>query len=258
MLVDPSADEAEKAARQAVSQHQTLIIVGRCQVHYLGRARSKLELGERTLLIKQDGSILIHRPSGYEPVNWQPPGCIFHISADASMLEVRAVRQKPSESVRVSFDRIALLSAIFLIDDGEFSLHASEADMQKAILLKPSIIEEGFRPVSYEKKIEPGFVDVYGVDANGRLVVVEIKRKAAGKEAVLQLAKYLDAIRQKADREVRGILAAPDMGKDVQRLLASLGLEYKTVEPKKCANVLVKAETRKLETFFSDVGSARQ
>jgi RecB family endonuclease NucS len=174
------------------------------------------------------------------------------------MLEVRAVRQKPSESVRVSFDRIALLSAIFLIDDGEFSLHASEADMQKAILLKPSIIEEGFRPVSYEKKIEPGFVDVYGVDANGRLVVVEIKRKAAGKEAVLQLAKYLDAIRQKADREVRGILAAPDMGKDVQRLLASLGLEYKTVEPKKCANVLVKAETRKLETFFSDVGSARQ
>jgi len=255
VLVDPSVDEAVETAREAVSQRQTLMIVGRCQVHYSGRAKSKLEPGERTLLIKQDGSILIHRPSGYEPVNWQPSGCIFHVSSTNSMLEIKAVRQNPSETVRVSFYRIALLAAISLIDEGEFSLYASESDMQKAILLKPSIIEEGFKPISYEKKVEPGFVDVYGVDKDGKLVVVEIKRKAAGKEAVLQLARYLDAIRQKTDREVRGILAAPDIGKDVQRLLASLRLEYKAVDPKKCANVLVKTETRKLETFFPDMAS---
>jgi RecB family endonuclease NucS len=63
--------------------------------------------------------------------------------------------------------------------------------MQKAILLEPSLLEEDFKPISYEKKVEPGFVDVYGVDKKGRFVVVEIKRKTAGKEAALQLAKYI-------------------------------------------------------------------
>jgi RecB family endonuclease NucS len=113
-------------------------------------------------------------------------------------------------------------------------------------------LEEGFKPISYEKKVEPGFVDVYGVDKNGKLVVVEVKRKTAGKEAVLQLAKYIDAIKGKADRELRGVLAAPSLGKDVQRLLVTLGLEFKALDPKKCAKVLKKAETTKLEVFFKE------
>jgi RecB family endonuclease NucS len=126
--------------------------------------------------------------------------------------------------------------------------------MHKAILVKPSLLEEGFKPISYEKKVEPGFVDVYGVDKDGRLVVVEVKRKTAGKEAVLQLAKYIDAIKSKADRELRGVLVAPSLGKDVQRLLVTLGLEFKALDPKKCAMVLKKAESMKLEAFFKDKG----
>jgi len=95
-------------------------------------------------------------------------------------------------------------------------------------------------------------VDVYGVDKDGKLVVVEVKRKTAGKEAVLQLAKYIDAIKGKADRELRGVLVAPSLGKDVQRLLVTLGLEFKALDPKKCAEALRKAETTKLEAFFKE------
>src|SRR3990172_12701666 len=124
--------------------------------------------------------------------------------------------------------------------------------MHKAILLKPSLLEEGFKPISYEKKVEPGFVDVYGVDKNGKLVVVEVKRNTAGKDAALQLAKYIDAIKSKANRELRGVLAAPSLSKDVQRLLVTLGLEFKALDPKKCAEVLKRAETAKLETFFTN------
>ena len=122
--------------------------------------------------------------------------------------------------------------------------------MQKAILSQPSLLEEGFKPISFEKKVKPGFVDVYGVDKGGRLVVVEIKRKTAGKEAALQLAKYIDAIRGKADREVRGILAAPSIAKDTQRVLVTLGLEFKHLDPKKCADVLHRLETKRLSEFF--------
>jgi RecB family endonuclease NucS len=122
--------------------------------------------------------------------------------------------------------------------------------MQKAILIDPSIFEENFTPISYEKKVEPGFVDVYGVDVNGKLVVVELKRKTAGRNAALQLAKYVDCIKTIANRELRGVLVAPTLAKGVQTLLDSLGLEFKSLEPKKCAEIIQKAETKKLADFF--------
>jgi len=137
-----------------------------------------------------------------------------------------------------------------LIDRGEFSLHASESDMQRAILVDPSLLEEGFEPISYEKKVEPGFVDVYGVDRNGRLVVVELKRRTAGRDAALQLAKYIDFVKTMTNRELRGILVAPRLAKGVQALMTSLGLEFKALEPKKCAEILRRSESRKLEDFF--------
>jgi RecB family endonuclease NucS len=252
VLVNPSLAEAASLIEKAFTQRKTLIVAGNCHVHYAGRAKSTLEPGERILIIKEDGSLLVHRPVGYEPVNWQPSGSIFHVQTREGTLEVHAVRQKPREKVKVTFDSIYMVSSMSLADSGEFMLHASENDMHRAILLKPSLLEEGFKPISYEKKVEPGFVDVYGVDKDGKLVVVEVKRKTAGKEAALQLAKYINAIKVKANRELRGILAAPSLGKDVQRLLETLGLEFKALDPKKCAAILKKAETTKLETFFKE------
>jgi len=76
VLVNPSVVEAEKVAGEAVSQHRMLLVVGRCWVYYAGRARSKLEPGERMLIIKEDGSLLVHRSVGYEPVNWQLRVCV--------------------------------------------------------------------------------------------------------------------------------------------------------------------------------------
>ncbi len=250
VLLSPCADEAEKTVRKAVSQHKMILIIGDCWVHYTGRASSKLESGERILIIKEDGSLLVHRSVGYEPVNWQPPGCIFHVQATDNILEIHAVRQKPVESVKVFFDKIHMVSASSLMDSGEFSLYASEEDMQKAILLEPSLVEEGFKPISYEKKVEPGFVDVYGVDKGGDFVVVEIKRRTAGSEAVLQLARYVDAIKSRVNRKVRGILVAPNIAKGVQRLLVTLELDFKSLNPRKCSEILNRPKTRKLETFF--------
>jgi len=249
--VSPNMNEAEKIVKEAISKRKTLLVIGNCWVYYFGRASSKLEPGERILMVKEDGSLLVHRSVGYEPVNWQPPGCVFHTQVKGSILEIHAVRRKPPESVKVFFDRILMVSALSLTDSGEFALYASEEDMHKVILLEPSLLEEGFTPISYEKKVEPGFVDVYGIDKNGRFVVVEIKRKTAGKEAALQLAKYIEAIKSRTNREVRGILVAPNIARDVQRLLETLKLEFKPLNPKKCTEILKKVETRRLETFFN-------
>ena len=227
--------------------------MGNCSVDYAGRAKSKLKPGERILIVKNDGSFLVHRSIGYEPVNWMPGGnIIFHVQCREHVLEIRAVRQKPSESVKVSFDKVQLVSALSLVDTAEFSLYASEEDMQKAVLLNPELLEEGLKLISWEKKVEPGFIDAYGTDKNGRLVVVEFKRKTAGKDAVLQLAKYIEAIKNRADRNVRGILASPSIAKDVQRLLVTFGLEFKHLDPRKCAETLRRAETRKLAEYFGE------
>jgi RecB family endonuclease NucS len=250
ILKDPTMADAAAAIQKAISQRRTLIVAGDCQVKYVGRASSTLELGERLLIIKQDGALLVHRPVGYEPVNWQPSGSVFHAEAKKDTLEIHGVRQKPRENVKVTFIRVFMVSALDLTDAGEFLLYASEDDMHRAILLKPEIFEEGFKPISWEKKVEPGFVDIYGEDRDGKLVIVEVKRRTAGKEAALQLAKYIEPIKTKVNREVRGVLAAPSLGKDVQRLSVTLGLEFKALDPKKCAEVLKKAETTKLETFF--------
>jgi len=250
VVLNPAVEEAVLLVRDAFSRHKALLLVGDCWVDYRGRASSKLELGERIVIFKEDGSLLVHRSVGYEPVNWQPPGCVFHVNAVDKAVQIRAVRRKPSESVRIVFDRVFLLCVLSLLDRGGFALYASEEDMQRAILMEPSLVEDGFKPISFEKRVEPGFVDVYGVDRAGRFVVVEIKRKAAGKEAVLQLARYVDAVRGVVNREVRGVLAAPSLGKGVQRLLVSLGLDFKALDPKKCAEVLSKPETKRLHEFF--------
>jgi len=251
-LENPTVKEAAEFVRNALSERKALIIVGNCWVDYRGRASSKLEPGERIIMIKEDGSVLVHRPTGYEPVNWQPPGCLFQTRSAHNVLEVRAVRRKPSESVRVFFDRVYLLSALSLVDKGEFSLYASEEDMQKAILLEPEILEPGFKLIAYEKKVEPGFVDIYGVDKDGKFVVVEIKRKTAGRQAALQLAKYVDSIKATVTREVRGVLAAPHLAKGVQRLLATLNLDFRALDPQRCAEILGRSETRKLAEFFGE------
>ncbi len=67
VLKEPTLAEAVVAVEKAFQGRKTLIVAGDCHVHYAGRANSTLENGERLLIIKSDGSLLVHRPTGYEP-----------------------------------------------------------------------------------------------------------------------------------------------------------------------------------------------
>jgi RecB family endonuclease NucS len=250
VLKDPTLEEAKSIIERVFLNRKTLVLAGNCKVIYDGRASSKLDLGERLLIVKSDSAILVHRSLGYEPVNWQPSGCILHVQMKSNKIQITAIRHNPRETLRIIFDKIFMLSAMLLDDSADFTLFASEKDMHQAILLKPSLIEEGFKPISYEKKVPPGFIDVFGVDKNGKLVVIEVKRKIAGKEAVLQLANYVKAIETKASRDIRGVLVAPNISKGVQKLLATLNLEFISLDPRKCAKLLKKPENTKLENFF--------
>jgi len=271
---NPTAENAAALFKEAIKR-KTILIAGNCWINYQGRASSKLKPGERIVIIKKDGALLVHRPTGYEPVNWMPGGeVIYHAEtkthqqlqpenqksskeayhSDSSLKNkvflIKAMRQKPRETLQVFFDNIYFFAALSLIDEGDFSLYASEEDMQEAIITQPSLIEEGLRPITYEKKVEPGFIDVFGIDKEGKIVVIEIKRRTAGKEAVLQLSRYVDSLKSTVNREIRGILVAPRIAKGVQKLLMTLGLEFKPLDPKRCAEILKKRKSRSLEDFY--------
>ncbi len=250
--VDPPISEAAEILEKAFRARSFALIIGNCRVDYEGRASSTLEWGERIAMVKQDGSVLVHRPTGYEPVNWQPPKCVVKVKLNDSGLVVSASRSQPRENVSIEFKEIRLTATGTLADSGEFALHVTEEQMKQAILTAPDLVENGLKPLQQEKSLgEAGFTDIFAEDKNGRLVVVEIKRNAASKDAVLQLERYLETLRKKVNRPLRGIVVAPELRKSAQPLLDSLKLEYVRLAPEKCFGVLKSRRDMKLSHFMT-------
>lgn len=253
MKIKPSIDEAASILEQAFRSRSLVLLIGRCRVDYEGRASSTLSWGERITIVKQDGSVLVHRPVGYEPVNWQPARCMLRVShEDPEELVVIASRSQPKETVSIAFQQITLVTTGELVDPGEFAMHVTEEQMKQAILIAPDLVEHGLKPLEEEKSLRNvGFTDIYAADANGNLVVVEIKRNPATKDAVLQLEQYLETLRKKVNRPLRGIIVAPELRKSAQPLLTSLKLEYVRLPPEKCFSVLKTHRDMKLSHFMS-------
>ncbi len=250
ILPNPSLGEAEKVVKSGISRHKTVVIAGECTVDYDGRASSKLESGERLVIFKPDGSALIHRPKHYSPVNWQPSGSIFSTKLLKEGLVVRVFRRKENESMVITFTGLQMVAVLDLIDHGEFNLYASEKDMQEAILFKPDILEPGFRPMTKEMAVDPGFIDIIGYDSDNTLTVVEIKRVKASKDAVEQLRKYMDVIDMDANRKVRAILVAPEITDNAKELLDEYGYEFNALSPKECSEILKQKKGTPLTAFF--------
>jgi len=232
--------ETADRLREALRQRKAVVIIGSCAVDYSGRARSRLDYGGRIVLIKQDGALLIHRPYGYLPVNWQPSKCHFHVEYADGLLNLKAIRVSPPETVQMRFKGVYLFSGLDLEDEGRFSLYASELDMKKALIMQPDLIEQGLKIVSSEKRVAPGFADIYGRDRAGTSVIIEIKRDTADREAVLQLYNYVKATA--GHQPLRGIIVAPALGKGCQRLLETLNLEFKQLDPHLCSEILARRQ----------------
>lgn len=87
VLVEPSIDKAEEFIIKNIGK--CLLVVGNCCVEYQGRASSKLGPGERIVIIKEDGALLVHRPTGYEPINWMPGQDVVYHVRKLSVAEIK-------------------------------------------------------------------------------------------------------------------------------------------------------------------------
>jgi RecB family endonuclease NucS len=67
-LTDPLFEDALDLLEIGFEQGGMLTLVGRCEVEYDGRASSYLGLGERLVILKSDGTLLVDLPvNSYSP-----------------------------------------------------------------------------------------------------------------------------------------------------------------------------------------------
>ncbi len=228
----PSHERACELVEAGIDNGLMVTVFGRCRVDYDGRASSTLDAGDRLVILKPDGTVLVHTGEGQQPVNWQPPECTQEATVHDG-LRIHSQRETPAEELVVDFEVVAHVTAYDLTDEHDLSLHGTEADMRERILSNPSVLEDGFEPRATERETPAGAVDIYGVDTDGNAVVVELKRRRVGPDAVSQLKRYVGALERDlhAEMTVRGILVAPSMTDRAVHLLERHGLEFVSLTP---------------------------
>lgn len=226
VISNPELEEALAIASS--SSRAMLVIIGNCKVDYSGRAQSTLDYGERLVIVKRDGTVIVHQDRNREPANWMPPGTRIKYEIEDRKFILRAVRRDPIEHMKISFKEIILISSQVLQDTKRIKIAGMENQLVEEIARNPSIIELGLRIVERERSTSSGEIDLYGVDRNGIPVIIEVKRSPPSINAVHQLHAYiLDLKKHNKAAKVRGILAAPKIPEMIKTLLREKELEYR-------------------------------
>ena len=228
-----SFSEAKQVVEQALSSGKTALLIGNCAVKYEGRAASKLSEGDRLLVVKGDGTFLVHQSKKMAAINYQGPGAVVSAVVEqrdgAEELVVTARRKLPNgalERIEVHFHSLQFAQAFLLKDDAELKVFGSERQLSDLLMDDLNLIEPGLRPLQKESDVRKGTIDILAEDFRKRLVVIEVKRRTAGLDAVTQLARYVDELSKRKDRQTRGILVAPEVTPNALKMLERGGLEF--------------------------------
>jgi RecB family endonuclease NucS len=200
------------------------LIVARCEVRYSGRLNAVLPQALRLLMLKADGSVLVHADTGgYKPSNWMTAPTV--IEEEPARIVVR--KRAGGTEDRLEIDIAEIVSDV-THDMGEAAAlekDGVERDLQEALAAAPEHCGEGFRLVRREWPTDIGPVDLMCRDGDDGWIAVEIKRIATI-DAVEQLTRYLERIRRDpAKASCRGVLAAQSIKPQARVLAEARGLD---------------------------------
>jgi len=203
------------------------LLVARCEVRYSGRLSAVLPEAVRLLILKDDGSVLVHDDAGgYKPLNWMTAPTVVEELGDTLV-----VRKPKTEDVLEI--RLADVLSDVRHDMGESAAlqkDGVERDLQEQLAAAPTALGEELTLVKREWATDVGPVDLMCRDEGGEWVAVEIKRIATI-EAVEQLTRYLAFIREDpAKQACRGILAAQKLKPQAIALAESRGIRCVEVD----------------------------
>jgi RecB family endonuclease NucS len=203
------------------------LIVARCSVEYSGRLSARLPEALRLLMLKSDGSVLVHADcGGYKPLNWMTPPTV--VEEDGDSIVVRKV--KGDDRLDIRLIEVISDSTHAMEIDGGLQKDGVERHLQELLADAPHRCGEGFRLVRREWPTDIGPVDLMCRDGVDGWVAVEIKRVGTI-DAVEQLSRYLERIRlDPALADCRGVLAAGVVKPQARVLASSRGIDCVEVD----------------------------
>jgi len=205
------------------------LIVARCEVTYTGRLNAYLPESTRLLMLKADGSVLVHADAGgYKPLNWMTPPTA--IEDDGETLVVRKRQGRSEDRLEIRLHEILADVAHDMGEAAALEKDGVERDLQLELAAAPSALGEELRLVRREWPTDVGPVDLMCRDPGDGWVAVEIKRVGTI-EAVEQLTRYLDFIRRDPAKEAcRGVLAAQAIKPQAATLAEARGIRCVEVD----------------------------
>jgi len=214
------------------------LVIARCSVDYAGRLSAHLPLATRLLLLKADGSVLVHSDSlSYKPLNWMSPPCsltmpdVAEDAREAGVVETWKVTQaKTSDLLVISIHEIIHDSAHELGIDPGLQKDGVEAHLQKLLAEQIDLLGDGYRLVRREYMTAIGPVDILATDDAGASVAVEIKRRG-DIDGVEQLTRYLELMnRDPRLAPVAGVFAAQEIKPQARTLALDRGIRCVTLD----------------------------
>lgn len=204
------------------------LVVARCSARYSGRLNAHLPLATRLVLVKADGSVLLHSDGGsYKPLNWMSPPCSLAIGEPDGEATERGVSQvwtvqhaKSDDRLVVEVHEVLHDSAHELGVDPGLVKDGVEAHLQELLAAQIDLLGGGHTLVRREFPTAIGPVDILARDAAGVAVAIEIKRRG-DIDGVEQLTRYLELLNRDPHlAPVRGVFAAQEI-KPQARVLAT-------------------------------------
>jgi RecB family endonuclease NucS len=203
------------------------MLIARCSVQYSGRLSAHLPLATRLLLLKADGSVLVHSDAGgYKPLMWMSPPCTLRGTDTA----VWTVANPAGEQLAIAIEEVLHDSAHALGVDPGLVKEGVEAHLQALLAERIETLGAGWRLVRREFPTAVGPVDLLCRDETGAAVAVEIKRRGEI-DGVEQLTRYLELLNRDPHlAPVRGVFAAQEIKPQARVLAADRGIACVTLD----------------------------
>lgn len=208
------------------------LVIAKCSVDYAGRLSAHLPLATRLLMIKSDGSVLVHSDGGsYKPLNWMSPPCTLSVlepdeaQTDAGVSVIwKVTHAKTADLLVVSVHEVLHDSAHELGIDPGLVKDGVEAHLQKLLAENIHLLGDGHTLVRREYMTAIGPVDILAQDAAGRSVAVELKRRG-DIDGVEQLTRYLELMNRDPHlAPVSGVFAAQEIKPQARTLAEDRGI----------------------------------
>jgi RecB family endonuclease NucS len=207
------------------------LVVARCQVDYAGRLTAHLPMAIRLIMLKSDGSVLVHSDGGsYKPLNWMSPPCkVVEAFTEDGTVEW-LVTGRDDDTLRIVVEEILLDTSHDLGVDPGLQKDGVERHLQELLAEHPATLADGLTLVRREFPTAIGPVDLLCRDGDGGAVAVEVKRRG-DIDGVEQLTRYLDLLNRDPQlRPVRGIFAAQEIKPQARVLAGDRGIACAVVD----------------------------